>query len=246
VLLIYVLGTASVLAFTEPAAVDLVAPTTQLASKGLTASGLSWLLPPLLAFGTISSFAGFSLLFAGVSRLPMVAGWNGVLPPWITRLHPRFGTPTNAIVVVTIIVGVVALVGMSGVGQAEAYQMLINACVVFYALTYVVMFAIPLVSRPGIGLETPWWLRLASASGLVMTVLYIGFSVFPLVAVESTPAFALKIGLVVVGLNLVGVWIFVTKARSDLLIDREPDRIAGSYRSRASGTSIWRRKTMNR
>jgi hypothetical protein len=33
------------------------------------------------------------LLFAGNSRLPMVAGWDGLLPAWFTRLHHKDWMP---------------------------------------------------------------------------------------------------------------------------------------------------------
>ena len=36
-----------------------------------------------------------SYLFTGVTRLPMAAGWNHLVPAWFTRLDPRRSTPTN-------------------------------------------------------------------------------------------------------------------------------------------------------
>ena len=60
----------------------------------------------------------------------------------------------------------------------------------FYALTYVVMFAIPLFGLRGVAPRPPLWLRVASASGLGMTLLYVALSVFPIIKVESVAAFA--------------------------------------------------------
>src|SRR5213075_1934133 len=80
-------------------------------------------------------------------------------------------------------------------------------------LAYVVMFAIPLFGLRGVTPRPPVWLRLVSLSGLMMTLLYVTLSVFPIIAVASVAAFALKIMLVIVGANVVGAAIFVTARR---------------------------------
>ena len=80
-----------------------------------------------------------------------------------------------------------------------------NASGIFYALTYVVMFAIPLFGLRGVSPRPPMWLRLASLSGLLMTALYIVLSVFPIIKVESVSTFALKITMMIVAMNLVGI-----------------------------------------
>jgi len=108
---------------------------------------------------------------------------------------------------------VIALLSLIGVGQAEAFQLLFNAGGMFYALTYVVMFAIPIIGLRGVTPPPPLWLRIASTSGLVMTVLYVVLSVFPIIKVESVGLFAAKISVVIVLANLVGVGILVSARR---------------------------------
>ena len=83
-------------------------------------------------------------MFAGNTRLPMVAGWDNLLPAWFTRLHAKYRTPVNSILFVGAVTLVLALVGLIGVGKQEAFQLLWNASGLFYALTYLVMFAIPI------------------------------------------------------------------------------------------------------
>jgi hypothetical protein len=80
----------------------------------------------------------------------------------------------------------------------------------FYALTYVVMFAIPLFGLRGFTPRPPLWLRVVSMSGLLMTLLYVALSVFPIIQVDSVAAFALKISLVIVMANAVGIGIFLS------------------------------------
>ena len=83
----------------------------------------------------------------------------------------------------------------------------------FYALTYVVMFAIPIFGLRGVTPRPPLWLKVASASGLLMTVLYIALSVFPIIKVASVTTFALKITTVIVAMNLIGVGILIAARR---------------------------------
>jgi glutamate:GABA antiporter len=58
-----------------------------------------------------------TVIFTGNTRLPMVAGWDGLLPAWFTRLHPRFRTPIHSIAFVASITLVLTLVSLVGTGQ---------------------------------------------------------------------------------------------------------------------------------
>jgi amino acid transporter len=148
------------------------------------------------------------VMFAGNTRLPMVAGWDGLLPAWFTRLHPRRQTPVNSIVFVGIVTLAFSMAGLIGVGKQEAFQLLWNASAIFYALTYLVMFAIPLA-----GVRAPLWLKVASGSGFVMTLAFVMLSILPIINVESRLGFALKISAVVVVTNAVGLAVFLGRRR---------------------------------
>ena len=143
----------------------------------------------------------------------MVAGWDRLLPATFSKLHPRFRTPVNSILLVAVCAFVISLLSQIGVGQAEAFQLLFNGGGVFYALTYVVMFAIPLFGLRGVTPRPSPLLRLASLSGLLMTLLYIVLSVFPIIQVQSVAGFALKIVAMIVVMNLVGAGILVAARR---------------------------------
>ena len=114
-----------------------------------------------------------------------------------------------------------SLVSLIGVGQAEAFQLLFNAGGIFYALTYVVMFAIPIVGLRAVTPRPSRWLQAAALSGLLMTLLYVALSVFPIIKVASVSGFALKIVAVIVLMNLVGVGILVAaRRRSQSVTDK--------------------------
>jgi hypothetical protein len=90
-----------------------------------------------------------------------------------------------------------ALVTILDVGHQEAFQLLNNIAGIFYALTYVVMFAIPLKDP-----SAPGTVRGAAFSGLAMTLLYIALSIFPIIEVKNRGVFTAKIIGVVLLANL--------------------------------------------
>ena len=115
----------------------------------------------------------------------MVAGWDNLLPQWFVRLHPRHRTPVNSILFVGGVTLAVAMAVVIGVGEQEAFQLLNNASGIFYALTYLVMFALPIAGFRGRRQPPPLWLKLAALSGFLMTALYVILSVFPIVPVDN-------------------------------------------------------------
>jgi amino acid transporter len=140
----------------------------------------------------------------------MVAGWDHLLPQWFTKLHPRYRTPVNSILLVGGMTLALGLLSLVGVGNQESFQLLFNAGGIFYALTYLVMFAIPLVGLRSTGSSRPaWWLRIAAASGFLMTLLYVCLSIFPIIVVKSSSAFTFKITAVIVLANSLGAAIFL-------------------------------------
>jgi amino acid transporter len=212
--LMFVLGTSTVVAYIPTKDIDLIGPMPQVLRAGFGPFGIAGPLVTIAILMTLAMrVAQASFTFTAVTRLPMVAGWDRMLPAWFSRLHARYQTPVNSIVLVGACSFGLAVLSNVGVGQAEAFQLLFNASGTFYALTYVVMFAIPLFGLRGVTPRPPLWLKVASASGLLMTLLYIALSVFPIIKVASVATFALKISTVIVVMNLVGIGILVSARR---------------------------------
>lgn len=205
----FILGTSSVLAFVRPADVDLIGPIPQVLSIGFGSFGWVGKVVSLAILGVVArQVALMSIYFAGNTRLPMVAGWDHLLPGWFTRLHPKYKTPVNSILFVGAVTLVLGLLSLTGVGAQEAFQLLDNAGGVFYASTYLVLFAIPLFGMKAFGVRAPVWLKIACASGFVVSVLYIGFTIIPIIDVADRLLFAVKIVSVVLLANLVGLLIY--------------------------------------
>lgn len=210
--LMFILGTSSVLAYVSPDHVDLVGPIPQALSLGLRRFGIG----AAAASGIILMLVGrqigvATLAVTGVARLPMVAGWDRLLPQWFSQLHPKYRTPVNSILFVNLLIFVVALAGIAGVGHQEAFQILDSASNAFYGIAYLFMFAIPFVTR------APLWLRLAAFSGFAVTLLSCILAVFPIVHVASWLSFGLKVGGVILLANLAGAYVYRMRPESKVL-----------------------------
>jgi amino acid transporter len=208
--LMFILGTASVLAFVTPDKVDLIAPIPQVLSLGFGSFGWVSTLISITIFGVAArQIALMSIYFAGNTRLPMVAGWDNLLPAWFAKLHKRYRTPINSILFVGATTLVFSLAPLIGVKEAEAFQFQDNAASVLYALIYLVLFAIPIVAMRRFGARAPWWLKVAAAFGFIASLTGAFYTIFPIIEVESHFWFAAKIIGVVVIANIIGTAIYL-------------------------------------
>ena len=213
--LMFILGTSAVNAFTGFNELDLIGPVPQGLRAGADAFGA--------AGGTIASvailllaaraIALLSIYFTGNTRLPMVAGWDGVLPGWFSKLHSRYRTPVNSIFFVAVVTFLFAIGSLLGVGAQEAFQLIDNAAGIFYGIAYLVLFAIPLFGAASLRRRAPLWLRAAALVGAAVTLLYIGFTIIPIVPVQSRVEFAVKIIATTLIANLLGALLFLLAER---------------------------------
>src|SRR6266542_4129827 len=212
--LMFVLGTSSVLAFIGNNQIDLIGPVPQTLRLGLQSFGAaSTIASAGILLMTVRSISSMSIHFTGSSRLPMVAGWDHLLPIWFSRLHPRYKTPVNSLMFVGAITLVIAISSQIGAGLQEAFQLVDNAANVFYGIVYTVMFAIPIVGAAAIRAGARSWLRLAAGCGLMVCLLAIFFTIYPIIDVPSPLVFAAKIIAVTLVANLIGVTIFALNCK---------------------------------
>jgi amino acid transporter len=217
---LFILGTGAVLYYVPMDQIDLVSPVSQVLSIAARPFGASANIAGAVILAVMGlRIAQTSVNFSATARLPMVAGWDRLLPAWFTRLHPVRKTPVNSIFFVGAATLAFGLAGITGVARQEAYQLLNNASGIFYAIPYLAMFALPFALK-----DAPMPVKVTSASGFAMTLLYIALSIFPIVEVGSRALFTAKIcGVVVVG-NAIGVAIFaLARQRPKLtLVARQP------------------------
>jgi amino acid transporter len=192
--IIYILMTGSMLTYIPAAKVDLTGPVPQILA---------------VAFAGGESGGGIdAVIVAETSRLPMVAGWDGMIPAWFTRLNPRWRTPTRSISVIVVLAIVMGLLATYGTGAQEAFQIINSVGNVGYGIYYLMMFLIPLVVGDRFGARAGFWLKLAAVSGFAVTALSMCFNVVPIVDVASKWVFGGKVAVTALLLNLVGVGLY--------------------------------------
>ena len=154
--LLYILGSAGILAYTPPDKIDLIAPIAQILGTALhssrTAAALSTAAILALLF---ASFTQAVACIAQVSRLPMVAGWDGLLPEWFSALHPRFRTPVRSLLIVVAACLVFGALSLVQVGEQEANQLLLSAGMACAGIYYLSIFAVVLAGRVGGSISSP-------------------------------------------------------------------------------------------
>jgi len=222
--LIFILGTGSILTYVRVDQVDLNGPVPQILAAafggGDSTGGTDWGLllgrAAILAMA-LSVVAQYTMIVAETARLPMVAGWDGILPEWFTRLNPRFRTPVRSIVIIVLLAVVASTLANFGTGAQEAYQLLTNAGSILYDVYFGMMFLIPLVVGSRFGKPPSLKLKIASATGLFVTVLSVVFSPFAIIPVPNPLLFAAKLIAAVLVVNLVGVFIY-QQARRPVLV----------------------------
>jgi amino acid transporter len=212
--LMFILGTSSVLAFVGDRPINLIGPIPQTfrLALGGTHTGES-----LARFGILlgigRAVATASLIFTGLTRLPMTAGWDHFLPRWFTALHPRWKTPVNSILFVAALVLAMLLLSMLGVREQETMQLLQNASTVHYGISYLALFALPLFGFAKFRRQLPGWSKIVAGAGLFATLVAVGIAVHPIIDVSSHASYAAKIAGVVVVSNTVGLFVYSKRSK---------------------------------
>jgi len=211
----FIFGTSAVQAFTPVDEIDLVGPIPQAFSRGLGRMGAAAavLIPFAVLLSTARTIGNSSLLFTATSRMPMVAGWDRLIPEWFSKLHSRYRTPVNSVLFIGACALVFSAASMMNVGEQEAFQLLASAAGILYGFSYLVLFAVPLVGLARTGQRAPMWIRLVSAAGFATTALYMVLAVLPIVNVESQANFAMKVGGMVIATIAIGVVLYLRARR---------------------------------
>jgi amino acid transporter len=207
--MIYILGTISVLAYMAPADVDLAAAVPQLMQAGFGPNGLGYGLTVIVVLGFSISFLASMVIFTGmIARLPMVAGWDGLLPDWWSELHPTFRTPSKAIAVVTASMLVLGILSLLGAGNQEAVQVSVGAGGASLCAMYMLLFAVILFGfrsstiSPGVGI------RVAAFAAFSVSLGALIFQIVPVGQVGSTALFGTKVAGTFFAANALGAFLY--------------------------------------
>jgi amino acid transporter len=205
----FILGTSTVLTFIGGQPINVIGPIPQTFRAAFGTAGMAGFAAQFGIFLLLArAVAGASLIFTGLTRLPMATGWDNLVPRWFTRLDARRRTPVNSIYFVAALVMGLILLSLLGVREQEASQLLTLASIVHYAIAYVALFALPIFGRAALRRRLPAWLKVAAGAGMASSTVALLISVYPVVDVVSRAAFAGKICAVVAVSNMLGVMVY--------------------------------------
>jgi amino acid transporter len=211
----FILGTGSVVAFVPRGEINFIAPIPQTFRMALGNAGIGNLLATAaILLVEIRLLGAVSLLMTGVSRLPLAVGWDELIPTWFTTLHPRWKTPANSILCTSVLIFLLVVMANVGVHAQEAFQVLSNASLTHYEVSYIAMFAIPLVGASALRKKLPAWLKWTSVVGLGSTIFSLLISAYPFVDVVNPKAYAAKIVCTLVVSNLVAYGFYTARMRA--------------------------------
>ena len=217
IVLMFVLGTGAVVSFHElhpGLRINYVAPIPQTLTLAFGGTGLANVVARVaILLLQIRILGASSYLFTGVTRLPMAAGWDHLVPEWFARLHPRLRTPVNSILFTGALVAALLVLGSAGVHAAEAFAVLNDTSSELYALAYLAMFLIPICGARRVRERLPRWVMPVCAMGILAIVFVLVFNAYPFVDVANPRIFALKILGTTLITNLIGYGFYRSRNR---------------------------------
>jgi len=207
--LLYILGTSAILAFVSPDAIDVIGPIPQALRAGFGNLGFA---APLVSVAILllllNYLCSYTLYFSSNTRLPLVAGWDHLLPSWFSVLHVKHRTPVNSILFMAGVALAASIAVLIGAKNEEAFSLLQIWAWTFYGLAYLALFAIPLFAPKQKNIRPAWGLRIGAAAAFSVTLLFVLLSVLPVVSVASVWKYSVKIAMVVLSANFVGWMIY--------------------------------------
>jgi amino acid transporter len=201
--LFYIGGTAAMLVLAAP---DAISPMNGLAQAGAAAatrlghSSISVLFSVLISLGVGGQLCTY---MAGNTRLPYAIGLDHYLPDAFARLHPRWHTPWVSLLVQGLAATLFLVMAQVGDTMRAAYQILVDMVLITTLIPFLYIF--------GAGLRFAG--RIASLSGLLVTLLALALSIVPPPEAASAAIFELK---VIGGTVLFGVagWLVFSRYRA--------------------------------
>ena len=212
IVVLYLVGTASVLILLPPGEVNVVSGFLQAISSGAGSAGaVAWLVPGIALLYVVGNLGGIGAWLTGPARVAFMIGIDRYFPPAFGRIHPKWKTPYVAILVQSTFATVFLLLSVLGKGTTveKAYLIILDTMLLVYFIPYIYLFVAYLIfarrdPTPTARGAKPWLVALA---GLGLTLLAMGIAVVPPTDTPSVLLFEAKVvggalGFVVVGLGL--------------------------------------------
>jgi glutamate:GABA antiporter len=211
----YIIGTLSVLLSLPSSEVSDLQGITQAFETVGSRIGLTGLAPFAAAFIAIGFLGKLGAWITAGARLSFAVGVDKFLPAAFARVHPKWGTPYVAVLVLSLLTALLTFLGQAGTSVKGAYDVLTSMALIPTYIPFLYLFAAmiklqgepagPEVIRPPGGKPVA---ILLAVLGFATTVAAIILSVIPAEDEINKPLAVVKvIGLALV-LTLIGVAIY--------------------------------------
>ncbi|MGA8533119.1 MAG: APC family permease [Candidatus Tumulicola sp.] len=172
---IYILGTAAVLAALPSHTVDASSGVMQAIAAIAARIGWSVVTPVAAILVAVSCLGSCGAWLGAVARIPFVAGIDRYLPPAFGRLHPRWGSPVVALLTQAGIAAVFIFLGQSGSTVKGAYEILVSSTVLITMLPFMLLFASAMKLDDQTA-ESGGALRIPGGRGTIVAVALVGLT----------------------------------------------------------------------
>jgi glutamate:GABA antiporter len=150
---VYIIGTASILLAIPPDAASGVYGVIDAIRHAAAHLGLNWLIPVGAACVVLDRLGSLCLWLGALARIPMSVGIAEYLPRSFAQIHPRHGSPANAIWAQAVLVAAMVVLGQSGTSVRGAYNVLIEMMVVTSMLPFLLLFGAAIKLSSGAPLQ---------------------------------------------------------------------------------------------
>jgi glutamate:GABA antiporter len=193
--------------------------------------GILWITVPFALLLSLSIAGIGSAWMGGSARIPFVAGLDSYMPSWLGTVHPRYATPSAALIVQGIVSALLVLVNFYGwwwwdkmmgvlgllprlylspAGAGEVFQRLLSLAVVLQLIPFVYVFGalvkFAVTESAPRGRYGRVSMFLAGISGLLTTILGIALVFFP--TQQITSLWSYEIWMVGGTLAFIGLAVF--------------------------------------
>ncbi len=147
---IYMLGTLSVMVALPAAEVTGLQGIMQAIERAAQRLDLPGIVPIAAALTTVTALGSVGAWLGSVARIPFAAGLDRSLPKAFANLHPRYGTPVNALLTQSALTVLFVVAGQAGTSVRGAYEVLISMAFLVTFIPFLFVFAatIKLATEP--------------------------------------------------------------------------------------------------
>lgn len=200
---IYILGTAAMLAIMPQAAYTRLGGLADALHAVFQHSGVPVLGTIAIVFLALAQLGGFTAWFGIAARLPVAAGIDAFLPPVFAKRNEKTGAPVASILLQGGLILLMVALGAAGASTASTYDFLVSMGVLTNTSCYIFLFAAYLKVKRGIG-----WAILVGVVGELATITAVIGTMIPSASDPHPLATFLKIVISAIVLTVVGLVLY--------------------------------------